>query len=70
VSVTPHLSWALEAPGRVYDAHNIKAGTHNIKISILKMVNKLSVMAHVFNPSTWEAEAGGFLSLRPAWSIK
>jgi hypothetical protein len=23
-----------------------------------------------FNPSTWEAEAGRFLSLRPAWSSK
>ena len=23
-----------------------------------------------FNPSTWDAEAGGFLSLRPAWSTK
>jgi hypothetical protein len=23
---------------------------------------------HAFNPSTWEAEAGGSLSLRPAWS--
>jgi hypothetical protein len=22
------------------------------------------------NPSTWEAEAGGFLSSRPAWSTK
>ena len=22
-------------------------------------------MAHAFHPSTWEAEAGGFLSLRP-----
>jgi hypothetical protein len=21
-----------------------------------------------FNPSTWEAEAGGFLSTRPVWS--
>jgi hypothetical protein len=27
-------------------------------------------MAHAFNPSTWEAEAGGFLSSRPAWSTK
>jgi hypothetical protein len=27
-------------------------------------------VAHAFNPSTWEAEAGGFLSLRPAWSTK
>jgi hypothetical protein len=23
-----------------------------------------------FNPSTWEAEAGEFLSLRPAWSTR
>jgi hypothetical protein len=23
---------------------------------------------HAFDPSTWEAEAGGFLSSRPAWS--
>jgi hypothetical protein len=29
-----------------------------------------AVVAHAFNPSTWEAEAGGFLSLRPAWSIQ
>jgi hypothetical protein len=28
------------------------------------------VVAHTFNPSTWEAEAGGFLSSRPAWSTK
>jgi hypothetical protein len=28
------------------------------------------VAAHAFNPSTWEAKAGGFLSLRPAWSTK
>ena len=27
-------------------------------------------MVHAFNPSTQEAEAGGFLSLRPAWSTK
>jgi hypothetical protein len=28
------------------------------------------VVVHAFNHSTWEAEAGGFLSLRPAWSTK
>jgi major histocompatibility complex class I len=28
------------------------------------------VVAHAFNPSTWEAEAGGFLSSRPDWSTK
>jgi hypothetical protein len=31
---------------------------------------KPGVVAHAFNPSTWEAEAGGFLSSRPAWSTK
>jgi hypothetical protein len=29
-----------------------------------------AVMAHAFNPNTWEAEAGGFLSSRLAWSTK
>jgi hypothetical protein len=29
-----------------------------------------AVVAHAFNPSTREAKAGGFLSLRPAWSTK
>jgi hypothetical protein len=28
------------------------------------------VEAHAFNLSTQEAEAGGFLSLRPAWSTE
>jgi hypothetical protein len=29
-----------------------------------------AVVAHAFYPSTWEAEAGRFLSLGPAWSTK
>jgi hypothetical protein len=28
------------------------------------------VVAHAFNSSTWEAEAGGFLCSRPAWSTE
>jgi hypothetical protein len=28
------------------------------------------LVAHDFKPSTQEAEAGRFLSLRPAWSTK
>jgi major histocompatibility complex class I len=28
------------------------------------------VVAHAFDPSTWETEAGGFLSSRPAWSTE
>jgi len=31
---------------------------------------KPGVVVHAFNPSTGEAEAGGFLSSRPAWSTK
>jgi hypothetical protein len=30
----------------------------------------LGVVEYAFNPSTWEAEAGGFLSSRPAWSAE
>jgi hypothetical protein len=29
-----------------------------------------AVVVHTFNPSAWEAEAGRFLSLRPAWSTE
>ena len=29
-----------------------------------------AVMAHAFNPRTWEAEAGGFLSSRTTWSTE
>jgi hypothetical protein len=29
-----------------------------------------AVVASALNPSTWEAEAGGFLSSRPAWSTE
>jgi hypothetical protein len=36
----------------------------------LLKVDSQAVVAHTFNPSTWEAEAGGILSLRPAWSTE
>jgi major histocompatibility complex class I len=29
-----------------------------------------AVVAHAFNPSTWEAESGVSLSSRPAWSTE
>jgi major histocompatibility complex class I len=39
--------------------------------SVLKKAQiGLGVVAHAFNPSTWEAEAGGFLNSRPAWSTE
>jgi hypothetical protein len=36
----------------------------------LKRPFRQAVVVHAFNPSTWEAEAGRFLSLRPHWSTK
>jgi hypothetical protein len=36
----------------------------------LKIPMSREVVAHTFNPSTRETEAGGFLSSRPAWSTK
>jgi hypothetical protein len=35
-----------------------------------KFQKQPGVVLHAFNPSTWEAEAGGFLSSRPAWSTE
>jgi hypothetical protein len=38
--------------------------------SKLQTIAKPGMVAHAFNSSTREAEAGGFLSSRPAWSTK
>ena len=39
-------------------------------LPIKRLHFELGVVVHAFNPSTWEAEAGRFLSSRPAWSTK
>jgi hypothetical protein len=41
-----------------------------LRIKIDSRVVVAAAVVHAFNPSTWEAEVGGFLSLRPAWSTK
>jgi hypothetical protein len=46
---------------------------HRLFACLLAFQDRLSlwvVVVHAFNPSTREAEAGGFLSSRPAWSTK
>jgi hypothetical protein len=45
-------------------------GTHTDVIKYFLKEPRQEVVVHIFNPSTWEAEAGGFLSSRPAWSTK
>jgi hypothetical protein len=45
---------------------NQKKPSFIFKIHFLKR-KQVGVVAHAFNPSTWEAEAGEFLSLKPAW---
>jgi hypothetical protein len=44
----------------------IKMQMDNLRINKIKP----DVVVHSFNPSTGEAEAGRFLSSRPAWSTK
>jgi hypothetical protein len=59
-----HLSEILRQPGA-------RALSQLPPISLI-LVNTFcwAVVTHTFNPSTREAEAGGFLSSRPAWSTK
>jgi hypothetical protein len=50
----------------------LKTDTMKFAGKLMELENIIwpGMVAHTFNPSTWEAEAGGFLSSRPAWSTK
>jgi hypothetical protein len=54
----PHKVWPRLKADLPIKRYRLKVGLH------------WTVVAYAFNPSTWEAEAGGFLSSRPAWSTK
>jgi hypothetical protein len=41
-----------------------------VKIVCSNAEHSRAVVVHTFNSSTWEAEGGGFLSSRPAWSTE
>jgi hypothetical protein len=48
--------------------NTLSACFHNLFLK--KKKNQPGVLVHAFNPSTREAEAGRFLSLRPTWSTE
>ena len=43
---------------------------HMLTYTQRDITGTLGVVAHVFNPSTWEAEAGRALSSRPGWTTE
>jgi hypothetical protein len=43
---------------------------HLIHLQISEVIGLPGVVAYAFNPNTQEAEAGRFLSSRPAWSTE
>jgi hypothetical protein len=47
-----------------------KSESLSTNVVFLKRKRSQTVVAHAFNLSTWEAEAGGCLSSRPAWSTE
>jgi hypothetical protein len=56
------------SPGNViFFGEDIFEGT---KVEARKISLSWAVVAYAFNPGTWEAEAGRFLSSRPAWSTE
>jgi hypothetical protein len=59
------FSWEKEDAG-----HCPHLGISHCIYSFKKMYFCWAVLVHAFHPSTWEAEAGGFLSSMPAWSTE
>jgi hypothetical protein len=45
-------------------------GHHNMRSYVKGSQHCQAVVAHAFNLSTWESEAGRYLNLRPAWSTE
>jgi hypothetical protein len=64
----PAVSWALDFIWEVQRPSCSSLGF--LQSSPWYCDLKRFIKVHAFNPSTWEAEAGGFLSSRPAWSTE
>jgi hypothetical protein len=70
--VTPDLKDVIVF--RCYDKNPQNSNYKEKRFIVLLIIQDISVhqavVAHAFNPSTWEAEAGRFLSSRPVWSTE
>jgi hypothetical protein len=53
-----------------HDSQDTKRNPVSKKQNKTKKPKQPGVVTHAFNPSTWEAEAGRFLSSKPAWSTE
>ena len=64
--------WSFFWPLRACGTHvvYIQTSRHTPKHITKNVLGSWAVVAHAFNPSTWEAEAVGFLCSRPAWSTE
>jgi hypothetical protein len=50
--------------------HNLQGSQLKFQLSFKNSCGCQAVIVHTFNPSTWEAEVGRFLSSRPPWSTE
>jgi hypothetical protein len=66
----PTLTLSCREPGKEMTPHPSRWKVFLFFVFLLKGYCSPGIVVHTFNPSTWEAEAGGFLSSRPAWSTK
>jgi hypothetical protein len=65
------LVYVFKSHSHIYDFSQLISFVLYLEIFVSQKIVP-GVVAHGFNPSTWEAktEAGRFLSSRPAWSTK
>jgi hypothetical protein len=63
-------AWLLWCTSCFACCNNQTPGEKHLKERNSRVKLSQAVVVHAFNPSTREAEAGGFLSLRPAWSTE